>query len=71
MAFITRRLILIKLERQSNSFHGTGHLKIQMLIKWYFYLTEPSNISFQTIFHMKLSSVMTEIHLRLTVDSRS
>ena len=42
---------------------GTGYLKIYKLMKWQFYLTEPSKTFFETTFHMKLSSAMTEIHL--------
>ena len=54
---ILRRLILIILEKQSNSLLGTGHLKIKALTKWYFYLIEVSKIFFRTIFYMKLEPV--------------
>ena len=34
-------------------------------MKWYLYITETPKILFQTTFHMKLSSVMTENHFGL------
>ena len=34
-------------------------------------LIGPSKIFFQTTFHMRLSSVMTDIHFGLTIESRS